>query len=424
MVRARSTSPGDNLTIVVTDEVDNEYSNETFCLERDYFWYYTNWFMNPMRLFIRGYIPGIAAGDVLVDSITIVPRTGIARPVAVEGQITDPYNSDTDGDRMPDGDERRNGTVWFEAEYGTGTSLTPLTSNDYSNGHAVLFTDTMPVATLSFDLSNYLATANGPMAAGNYILKVRANSSDGSGIASVQYNGASSYSKSLTISETEPTWYTMLELWIDPGDSNTALTITQSLNTFVVDKVGIVMMVDDPDKNWNYTFNSSLTYLETPAIVGDVVISTSPTMVSGPHIVGLDGTTGQVIWSDQNTSQSVTSPTAYGGSVVYAYQGGGGNIIRRVDALTGQELWSNIPVSTGVPLGQAVIDIPARVSGDLVDAQVVYGFNDLIESYNITNGQLLWTYYLPANVSFFKTIPVVYGGGRKLHPPQLYRAHA
>ena len=74
----------------------------------------------------------------------------------------------------------------------------------------------------------------------------------------------------LSMPDSELEWHSLNGLWIDSSDSGTTLTLTHSSGTFVIDKVGLIMMVDDPDHLWNYTHLTSAQH-QTPAVIGDIV---------------------------------------------------------------------------------------------------------------------------------------------------------
>jgi len=409
MVRARSTVPGDNLTIRVSDQENATITTELFPLEDDYYWHCTEWFTPPPgRLYIGGSVSGTATGEVRIDSVCIIQREDPARPRAIEGQVTDPCNADSDGDWMPDGDERRNGTVWLEAEHGTAINLEKVRSNDYSNGQAYKFASGEPSASLAFSLNKLLATCAqgaGPMEEGHYILRIRACAPEGSGQVAVDYDGIDYFSPSLQISGSTLKWYRLNDLWIDPADTATTLTITRDSGTFVIDKVGLIMMVDDPDPLWNQALGN--VHQLTPAVVGDVVVSTAP---SNTHIMGIDGVSNQVLWSHQTTATVITSATVRGQYVYYVYNSASNTHRRCLDALTGQEQWKQTTFSSSLtPVGQAVLEGRTYVNNTYVDEQLVVVHDTMVEGLNLTNGHVLWTYNIPGSLSTFDSVPVVYG---------------
>jgi hypothetical protein len=411
MVRSRSTSAGDNVTVRVSDMANFTITSETFTLEDDYYWHSTGWFDPPPgRLYIEATVSGTPTGEVRVDSVCVVQREDAARPRAIEGQFSDPSNADTDGDWMPDGEERRNGTVWYEAEHGTSTNLDKVWSNDYSNGQAYKFASGEPTATLTLGLLKQLSTYSpkpGPMEEGHYVLWVRARTVGAASQASVAYNGSATPSWNLPITDTLPTWYRLNGLWINPADYNTKVTITHSSGTFVIDKVGVVMMVDDPDALWNNQTGTILAQKLTPAVVGDVVVVTAPT---NPHIVGFDAITGGVIWSDASSVTAITSPTVHGKYVYYTYNAGTNTHRRCLDALTGQEVWKQTTTSsTFTPVGQAVLEGRTYVNDTFVDEQLVVVQDTSIEGFNLSNGDFLWSIAPPSPWVAFHSVPAVYG---------------
>ena len=347
-VRARSMVPGDTIVVELTDETYTQLMTVNFQLDTDYFWYLCNWIPIPPsgRILINVSRVGPPLGDLWVDCISVIPLW-VGTPdniVAFDGQITNPVLRDTDGDIMPDGAERRNGSMWFEGELLPKTGTTDKCHYNFSSSRARELSQSGDQ--LRINLKEYLVLNGGPLPEGHYVVKIRANSTEESDL-DVTYSGTVQYQYSLSIDDSTLTWYTALELWVDPLDDDVQLNITWEQGTVTVDKVGLLLIVDDPDEIWNATIFQTVG--ETPAISDDHVFVTG---INPQHFTILNGETGQVVFSNGTGVQDVTSPTVTEFGVVYAFENQQGAWIRLINGTTGNDSWCNTTSAVGV-LGQA-----------------------------------------------------------------------
>ncbi len=397
MVRARSDHASDGMTVLIKNSVGTVLLNDTFPLSEDYYWFSTRWFSltSACRLFINiTAVPG-NDGTVHIDRLCISPKMlpGNAIRATSGGQVTDPTVSDTDGDLMPEGDERRDGTVWLEAEHADTFSDTGMVVEDwnYSNGHACQLDEEDEY--LEFELNDLLPVQLGPLPAGYYVIKVRAcSTADVNFYLPVQ----DAFNQTLSVDSPQPTWYTLTGLRIKSGDSPPPkkLKVTLISGTCTIDKLGLVMVVDDCTSGWQSQNVFQRASDTTPAIFEDRIFTTS---TASPHLRVIYGSNGTTVASATGVVSKVTSPTSTDGGVVYAVtQTSGTRWLRLVDE-DGDEVWNNSNVQYDNIIGQAVLG-----------EQVVLACDQSARGYSLGNGSLLWTYAPGAN-HYILTTPVVCG---------------
>jgi len=410
MVKAKSTVEGDEIVLVVSN--GPELANETYPLSSDYHWYLTPWFnlasQSSLSISVNG--SDDASGEIRIDRIGVVPKSiGMTR-ACVEGQITDVASEDSDYDNLLDGDERRNGTVWFEAEHCTILPNSVIYNYTFSNGQAVELQNTDSLI-LNLDSLLQSSTIQGPMEEGHYVILVRANMSEGAedtGDVAPNWQGVILQTlSSITVIDQNLTWYRLLDLWIDPSETSPfpsiSFTITSEMGEYVViDKIGVALIVDDPDNLWTNSSTSGTVRQDTTPAVDDncvVVTAWDSSAPNDAHIVYLDNS-GQILWSNSSQAIRVTSPVVVDEGILYAlYDSSGQCIIRLVDRSDGSDVWMT---SYGYGLGY-----PTLLGLAVMEDQVIYAEASSVRSFSLSDGTPIWTY--TPGVSLVIAPPVVYG---------------
>ena len=406
MFRANSSHPGDLVSVTIKDASQSTLLSDLFPLDIDYYWYCTRWFSlsSQGRIYIDiSTNTYFHQGEVRVDQMCISPKFDTEeRQVTFSGQITNPSIADTDGDFMPDGGERRDGSVWFEAERADSiqSSVEVVPGIAFSNGQACEL-DVSTADYIEFNLGNFLPGSSGPLLAGYYVVKIRAkaDTEESSGTVRIQLPVTNSYDEELVVSGEELAWYTMTGLHIVSSDASATLKISYKQDDRVtIDKIGLIVVVDDCAVSTTWPSSSyQRAYGTTPAYYGGNIYATS---TSGYHLRVLDGQDGSAIFSNTTSVDKITSPTATSSGILYAYQfnyGPSGGI-RLIDE-EGADIWlsTSCPSSPGSILGQAVMG-----------GQAILTFQKYARSYSMTDGTVKWTYSIEANHAILAT-PAIYG---------------
>jgi len=398
--RARAIDSGVSIDISVWDVGDNQVIiDQNYELDTDYYWYFTEWVDAGGNGLAKMSISenGVASGNVRIDRLCFIPMMSGANRGAYEGQLSDPVSSDTDGDLMPDGGEHRSGSIWVEAEH--YNTLGTLTSDASYSGSYAVDIDINLATMVSLDLNPYLS---GPLSFGNYIIKIRMKAGTLPATATIKWDGAANWATLQPSDVME--WYSIPGLKIDGSVNTPILEFNTNVGNVVYDKIGILMIVDEPADLWapppppppRPLAGTNIKY-QTPAIYDGKI---HVTCVNNPHHVVLDAA-GNTVSPPNGPATAVTSPTVTDVGVVYTYTNAAGNHLRMVNELGGM-IWDMVLQNAiGTPYGQALLDDQIIVTGTLG-----------IESREVTGGGFLWGNLFPiAQVPGvgIKETPIVYG---------------